>query len=224
MPSAFVRPLGLSVLVSLGVVLAACPGPETSDGPTPSCKLAFLGDKTQPPQIELLYWATDGASHPVVDGGQVPLLLPLQGGRVIYAGARVTNVDPCGAVITGSLRDLDNNQVRLDARTINLTPQSDGWGETSASDLSAFANIPVCPNEWSPKSLFDAGYMLEVKVRDKSGITVSARATVRPTCSESGNQVECRCICKAGYKLGEQCQGSGGAGSSSSTVSSGSGH
>lgn len=219
--------MGLLVLLASAMALAACPSPETNDGPTPSCKLAFLGDKTQPPQIELLYWATDGASHPVVDGGQVPLLLPLQGGRVIYAGARVTNVDPCGAVISGSLRDLDNNQVRLDARTINLTPQADGWGETSASDLSAFANIPACPNEWSAKSLFDAGYTLEVKVRDKSGITASAQATVHPTCAEPGNEAECRCICKAGYKLGEQCQGSGGAGSSSSsgssTVSSGSG-
>ena len=198
-----------------GVAVSACPRNET-DGPLPpSCKYAFAGDKSRAPGIELLYWA-DGVTHPVTEGGEVPLLLPLQGGRVIYVGARVTNLDPCGAVITGSIRDLDNNQIRLDARTINFTPQSDGWAETTASDLSSFANIPACPNEWSGKSIFDATYTLELKVRDRGGRTVSMQAGVRPSCAEPAVEAECRCICKTGYKLGEQCQGTGGAGSTSS--------
>lgn len=204
------------------VVLVACSDSSGTDGPpAPKCELAFLGDKSQPPQIELIYSAADGTSAKVIDGAAVPMLLPLQGGRVIYAGARVTNIDPCNAMLTGSIRDQGNNQLRLDARSINFTPASDGWGETAAGALSSFANIPTCPNEWSTTSLFEGTYTLEVKVRDRDGRTVTGTANIKPSCGDPATDSECRCICKKGYVLGEACgAGGGGAGGGSSTSSS----
>ncbi len=212
------RPAAYAALSGVSL-LAACPGPNgTTDGP-PACTTPFIGDKSQPPQMTLVYSGADGTSQPVTDGGTVPMLLPLQGGRVIYVGARVTNIDPCNAQLTGSIRDLGNNQVRLDSRTVNLTRASDGWGETSAGDLSSFANIPACPNEWSSTSLFDATYQLEVQLKDQGGRTAKATADVKPSCGDTSAdlQNECKCICKKGYTLGEVCQGGAGGGASASS-------
>ena len=205
---------GACAILSLG----ACPSTDTTV--PPSCALPFIGDKSQPPQIQLVYADSDNQSHPVTEGGAIPMLLPLQGGRVIYAGARVMNVDPCAALLTGSLRDPDNNQVRFDTRTINLTRASDGWGEASAGDLSAFSNIPACPNEWSTKSIFEGTYLLSVKIKDRGGRTVEGQAHVTPACAAPNEAADCRCICQAGYVLGQQCpSGVGGSGSSSSSAS-----
>ena len=97
---------------------------------------------------------------------------PLQGGEVLFVGARVTNVDACGLQLTGALRDEETQQVRFDTRTINLIPTGDGWGVTGtlganvAGLISNFSNVPVCPNEWSTTDVDGHEYGLEVTITD----------------------------------------------------------
>jgi len=98
---------------------------------------------------------TNGVSTPVQSGGTVPLVTPPQGGRVIFLGVRATNVDPCAVKITGAIRDPATKQVRVDARTVNLSPSGDGYGVSVDSSISSFANVPVCPNEWASTDAFD---------------------------------------------------------------------
>jgi hypothetical protein len=156
----------------------------------------------------------DQVSIPVHDGDVAPLIDPPQGGRVIFAGVRATNIDPCGVVLTGSLRDLTTNAVRFDTRTLNLEPTDDGWGGSEDDQISSFANIPVCGNSWSPTNIYGTEYELEVALIDAEGHSTSVKARVVPGCVEPGDkETECLCICKGGYVLGE-CADAGTEGTS----------
>src|SRR5262249_28407664 len=149
----------------------------------------------------------DGVARPISDGDTVAMILPPQGGRVIFAGVRVTNVDPCAVTLSGALRDLSTMQIRLDARSINLTPIPGmaGFGESDDEDISTFSNIPVCPNQWSKTDVYGTTYELSVSVTDRDKRTATTTAKVIPSCAEPDNQTECLCICKGGYMLGQQC-------------------
>ena len=192
-----------TVLVGAPISLTGCP----PDDPTPpvACTLAFLGDKSKPVQLEITARDVAGHSAPVKDGGDVAVVFPPQGGRVIFVGARVTNVDPCGAKLSGALRDLATGQVRVDIRTVNLVPTSDGFGGTLDVDISTFSNIPVCPNQWASDDVFDKPYELEVTVTDKTGRRGTQKVKVIPRCAEPDRATECRCICRKGYILGSAC-------------------
>ena len=210
-------------LLGLAPALAACspsPGPAAPDaGPDAGphgCPYGFLGDASMQPALEVIALDTSGdlsplTSSPVKDGGTIALLLPPQGGRVIFAGVRATNLDACGVQLDGALRDETTKQVRLDQRTINLVPSGDGWGQSNTDDPSTFANVPVCPNEWSKTNLYGTEYQLEMSVTDKNGRTASLALEVTPTCAEPQNLAQCLCICQGGYVLGQSCAPDGGA-------------
>jgi hypothetical protein len=153
------------------------------------------------------------------DGDQVPMIFPPQGGRIIFVGVRATNVDGCALELTGALRDETSSEVRIDLRTVNLIATGDGWGvsappgnEPVSAAISSFANIPVCPNQWSGTDIFGHEYGLEVTIKDRGGRTVTNKIHVTPQCGEPQNLLECQCICQAGYVLGQSCAaGDGGA-------------
>jgi hypothetical protein len=198
-------------MMALGsLALLGCgPGEETAAdaGPdsSPACSLGFLGDPELDPVIEVITLGAEGVSAPAEEGSSVALIFPPQGGRVIFAGVRATNVDACGVTLGGSLRDPQNGKICFDERTVNLRPLGDGWGVSVDSDISTFSNIPVCPNQWSVTDAFGSEYDLTVKVRDKGGRTVEKTTRVVPACAEPANEAQCRCICKQGYVLGEMC-------------------
>ncbi|MEP7119772.1 MAG: hypothetical protein ABJE95_02635 [Byssovorax sp.] len=184
------------------------------------CMLPFLGDSTKPTEIEIIALKADYTSAPVAEGDGVALLFPVQGGRVIFVGVRARNVDPCGVQLAGAVRDLDTMQLRVDARTINLEATSDGWGASSDADIASFANVPMCPNQWSKTNIYGTKYELEVTITDRAKHKTTKKVAVVPTCAEPENAAECACICKGGYMLGEACDGattSSSSGSSSST-------
>jgi hypothetical protein len=132
---------------------------------------------------------------------------------VIFAGVRATNLDPCGVQLAGVVRDETSMQVRLDSRTVNLKPTGDGWGQSDPADISTFANIPVCPNEWSKTNLFGTTYGLEVTLTERSGRTEDLTLKVVPACNEPAHEAECLCLCQGGYVLGQSCAAAdGGAG------------
>lgn len=182
----------------LAAVLAGCQS---------ECKLGVIGDTSSPPTLELIALGNDQKTINVTDHGTVPIYLPPQGGRVIMIGVRARNLIACGAQLTGSLRDSSTGQRRLDSRTINLVANEDGSGGTVDGDISTYANIPVCPNQWAQGSVFDSEYTLTVSVVDQAQRTATATIAVVPTCvgGSPAIEAECRCLCKAGYVLGEDC-------------------
>ena len=184
-------------------VLPCAPAPVPDGGG--SCSLPFVGDPCAPLEVEVLYFDVDQENHPIAAGAEIPLICPPQGGRVMFLGVRARNVDPCGVSLTGALRDVDSNAVRVEQRIVNLAPTDDGWAESSPGDISNFANVPICPNQWTDKTIYESDFRLELVLQDRCGRQVQKQETVRPACSEPGHEGECRCMCRAGYVLGEPC-------------------
>jgi hypothetical protein len=198
-----------ALALAVGAFSWSC-GEETAPPPPPpdagrSCPLPFLGDETRAPEMELIALRADGVSALVRDGATVDMIFPPQGGRVIFAGVRATNIDPCGVKLTGALRDPVTQQVRVDKRTINLNPAGNGWGASDGADIASFANVPVCPNQWAQADLYGNPYELSIVLSDQHDHTLTTTAKVSPACAEPANLAECTCICKAGYVLGERC-------------------
>lgn len=168
-----------------------------------ACALGFLGDESKPVEMTLIVRGVDGTSMTIDDGATVPLVTPPQGGKVIFIGVRATNLTPCAVALTGALRDPISQQVRVDGRALNLTPQPDGWGASADSNISTFANIPTCPNQWASQDLYNQTFVLEVSIKDPDGRTAKKTIQVTPQCAEIGTG--CECSCKQGYILGQAC-------------------
>jgi hypothetical protein len=199
------------------IAIVACPGGGGDHDGGPACTLAYLGDVAAPIDMKIVARGASGSAVPIDEGADVALVFPPQGGRVIFVGPRATNVDPCYVKLTGALRNETTNAVRVDVRTVNLTPTGDGHGQSLDTDISSFANVPTCPNQWSSIDLYDQTYKLELTIEDRNHKTVTKTIHVVPRCAEPDREVECRCICKAGYVLGQPCTASD-AGPDSSVV------
>jgi hypothetical protein len=198
--------------VVLGAALVAgsigcSPSPQADP-----CPGAMLGDGGAP-DFDMLIVSSDYTVRGLSEGDVVPVMLPPQGGRVIFVGVRATNVCAKGVQITGALRDLTTRQVRVDSRTTNLVPAADGWGLSApvgsvvSDQISDFSNVPVCPNQWASSDVYGHDFGLEVTIADKLGRTLTKKIVVSPECGEPASSAQCLCICKAGYILGEACDG-----------------
>lgn len=179
--------------------------PETAEVPVPGCPFEFLGDADKPVEMELLYRGVDGTTHPLEDGANLPMIVPPQGGWVVFVGARATNVDPCGLTIKGVLRDGASEQIRLDERTTNLEPLGDGWGAPIDGDISTFSNIPTCPNQWASIDLPGNSIELTYSMTDRAGRSASSTLDVVLDCAEPAFKNSCSCQCRADYMLGQSC-------------------
>ena len=154
----------------------------------------------------------DGTVAPLAQGDALPLLFPPQGGFVSYVGVSATNVESCGVQITGALRDLSTQEVRVDSRTINLQPTQSGWGASGANGMASasnFSNIPACPNEWSSTNIYGTLYGLEVTLQDARGHTITSKIDVTPQCAQPDLVSQCLCWCQKGYVLGQACDNAG---------------
>ena len=156
-------------------------------------------------EIAPVYMAPDESVQPLVDGEAVPLVFPPQGGRVLFIGVRATNLSPCGVKLTGVARDLATEQIRFDARPLNLVPGPDGKGGSIAGDLSSFSNVPICPNQWASTDAFDQTFGLELQVQDQDGKKGEVKLQAKLTCAEPANEEGCKCICKQGYTTDQVC-------------------
>ncbi len=208
------RRLTLALSFVALLACAACsspdPPPETDAGVIiGGCKLAYLGDPSAEPMMEIIALDPEGEIEAVAEGSSVSLIFPPQGGRVVFAGVRATNVDPCGVRVAGALRDPVTKQVRLDNRILNLEPTGDGYGRSAPTDISTFANIAACPNQWAEEDLFDKPYELTVSLTDRDGRKVTKVMNVIPRCDEPGREAECLCMCAADYVLGMACEDGG---------------
>lgn len=176
------------------------------------CRAGFIGDPAGTPELRITALGPEGGARVLDDNDPVPMMFPEQGGRVIFAGVDVNNVNACGASLKGVLRDLASQQVRLDERTTNLRRYDGGRGGSNETDVSTFSNIPVCPNQWSQTALYEGTYRLELTLTDRDQRVVEKSVLVRPYCAEPANEAECRCLCRKDYVLGQSCDVDGGAG------------
>jgi len=193
----FIAPFALACSTSSG-------SSSQADASVPACALGFLGDPAK--GVELKVVARDGTmSTEIAAGARVPLILPPQGGRVIFIGVVATNISPCSIKLTGSFRDKTNQQVRVDARTVNLQPRGDGWGESTDGDIATFSNVPMCPNQWASTDIYENPFTLTITATDPSGRTGTKTFDVTPYCAEPQYAAECACECKKGYMLGQTC-------------------
>ena len=206
--------LYLSLLPVVASASACSPGnggPSDGGQEAEPCPVGFLGTEGGAPDFDMLVLDGQEMVGPLDDGGTAPMILPPQGGRVIFVGVRATNVDGCGLQLTGALRDLTTQQVRVDSRTINLIDTNDGYGVSGTPDTSVsvaianFSNVPVCPNEWSATNVYGTTYGLEVTIQDREGRQLTKKIAVTPECGQPDNAADCMCICKGGYVLGEMC-------------------
>ncbi len=211
--------LALSASAALGLfgaVASGCtdpPGPAPPTPPPTECGVPYLGDLDAPIALEVRALKADGSDVPLTEGSELALVFPPQGGRVAFVGVRAKNLDPCAVQLLGALRDPRSKQVRVDARTVNLIRTADGYGVsgtgntdvTSDVAIAAYSNVPICPNQWSDESVFEAEYEVEVRVTDRAGKKAGATVRVRPRCAEPAREAQCKCLCKKGYVLGEAC-------------------
>lgn len=204
----------------LVLLLVGCSTPTVAPVPdaSPVCGLDYLGDRTKDIDFTMSIVGEDAIDRPIKDGDDVPLVLPPQGGRVVFVGVRATNLDPCAVQLTGAIRDMSTKQVRVDSRTINLIPDGKGYGSSGSSSqsinaaVSSYSNIPVCPNQWASANVFDTQYELEVTLKDHDKRTMTKTLHVTPRCVEPSNvgKLECQCICQVNYVLGQLCVADGG--------------
>lgn len=181
--------------------------PEEDAGPIGGCKLPYLGDSSAEMIVDVVALGPNGKMKPIEDGSDITLMFPPQGGRVVFAGVRATNLNPCGVRLSGALRDPISKQVRLDSRIINLQVASDGYGQSDIADIFTFANIAACPNQWSDQDLMDVPYELTVSLTDNEDRKVTKVLQVIPRCNEPGQVGGCVCQCDSEYVLGMMCAG-----------------
>jgi hypothetical protein len=216
--------LRFAITCSVALFALGCPDgnpvvpPPADGGPEvdAACPSGVLGDATKDIDFELRVVHADGTDNPINDGEDIPLILPPQGGRVVFVGVRATNIDSCDLTLTGAIRDETSNQVVFDKRTVNLNPTGDGWGTSGAptQSISAarekYANVPMCPNQWATSDIFDHEFKLEVTLEDRAHRKLMKSIRVTPRCAEPDKKAECLCLCKLGYVLGEKCDADAG--------------
>jgi hypothetical protein len=215
-----------SFLTTASLLLIGCPDGPTEVQPNDAgadvvgfdaeCAAGFLGDPARPIDFEFRALRSDGTDNPLHEGDDVALILPPQGGRVVFLGVRATNLDGCAVTLTGAFRDETTKQAVFDKRTVNLNPTGDGWGtsgapsQTISAARDAYANVPLCPNQWASVDIFDREFVAEVTVEDRAKRKLVKSIKVTPRCAEPENKAECLCICKHGYILGERCDADAG--------------
>ncbi len=164
-----------------------CSSPAAEVGRAEHAGPCPIGDLAQPVEMVVVVRAPDGHLEEVHAGGTIPLIEPPQGGQVSFVGVRAKNLDACGVVITATLRDpCTGSVIGVEARPVDLSATSSGWGEPSVpSDITSFANVPLCPSPAATRDIHGQRYVLEVDVRDRQKRTARAVLPVVPTCAES---------------------------------------
>jgi len=165
-----------------------------------------LGDPTQPMQLEPFYLGADGNAHDAVACGGLDLVFPPQGGHVVFAGVRATNLDGCRVTIAAALRDPSTGSaIGADRRTINLYPIAGrpGWGtaSTAGDAMNGFggvANVAVCPN-FGTVDVQGRERILELTVVDASGHRGTISTPVVPRCLQSDPAARAACECDCAH-------------------------
>jgi len=208
-----VRIGGVGLVVALGSLSACSPAKSSTasdaGNDAPTCTTPFAGDPGQAPQMELVAMGMNNEVTTLQEGSGVPLMFPPQAGRVAFVGVHAKNVDPCTVELTAAFKDPVSGQVRLDQRLINLRVADGGMAYSAPGAINLWANIPVCPNQWSQQDAIGTTYLLNVTLKERGGREQNVHMNIVPYCGDPTDE-DCTCICRAGYQLGQSCVMDGG--------------
>ncbi|MFZ4738709.1 MAG: hypothetical protein ACOYM9_22325 [Bradymonadia bacterium] len=178
----------------------ACSDAESS-ADTPCAPVG--GPGAAPAIVEVLENDGRGALSVVAPDGPVNLRPPFQGGHVLFVGARVTGLCPTNLVVSGRIVDPASGEVvSVDNRTgVTLVEREDGTMAPDPQDLSAVANIALCPETTGLRDIEGTTLTLELRVSDAQGRRAETTRTVVPTCGglvDVTDRESCTCECKRG--------------------------
>ncbi len=191
---------------------------------------AFVGSSVQPPDLEIIAVQPDGSFVPILDGDEVAIRTPLDGGKVMLVGALVTNVSlaDCGRLRIGALlRDPTDPEERVaynEERHVRYEPMADRpfWAmPMPIYDVRNMGpNLETCGFSPYPRDVDGCEWILELRLEDTrtEDILVSERVRVTPVCLEDdpgapsvAPELElalCQCQCAANYEPGRCDTGS----------------
>ena len=194
-----------SALCASLVFALAC-AEETAEGEQDS-KSCFFGDESKPLEFDIVHRDADGECVSTEEMGEIPLIQPPQGGKVLFVGVRARNLNGCGLTLATALVEPDTGSViSLERRPVMLEPVGDGWMEPERpTEASNYSNLPACPRADLERSIEGEPYELRVSITDKDGRKGSASMQVIPICGESKLAELCQCECSKDYRLGGAC-------------------
>lgn len=174
------------------------------------CLAGPWGDSKSEPELFVVGRTLEGAAVELAtDGAEVDLTFPVQGGHVLFIGARVKNLLACRAELAAKLVDPTNGHVAAEERRQVAFTQAagNGYGASDVADTAELANLPACP-DFLDRDIVGQSWRLELQVTDSAGRTASATRQVVPVCRQSSAQDRaiCTCECRGGYSFGK-CNG-----------------
>jgi len=182
-------------LVMLGA--AACPGP------TKPCP--FWGVRGGTPSLEIGMRLDGGTFGELTQDGQpAELTFPVQGGHVLFVGARIHDMPGCRQTLSADVFDASGTLYSTEVRQVDFTVADDGGAITDLSDTSSVANVPMCP-DYGDRDVVNQDWVLRVTVSDDAGFTATASRHVTPVCRQTSAAALalCQCECAAHYMLGK---------------------
>ncbi len=175
----------------------------------------FVGDRSLPVEIEPVFRDVAGDLQPMAEGAQVPLILPPQGGKVLFIGVRAKNLDGCPVQLSTSLRDPCTGAVLVvERRPITLEPSPDGWLQPPHRDEvdpltgePGYSNLPACPLANIDRDIQGNPYDVTIRVEDPDGRQAEKVVRIVPFCAQPSVIDQCLCECRADYAQGNDCSG-----------------
>lgn len=169
--------------LSLGLIgLTGCPGPNPQ-----AC--AYAGSERAPiTGVLVSFTGPGGEVGPIADGGPVYVSSAPQGGNtgfIVYAGAYLTNLNPCGVTLAAQLLSPDGGMVltNRDTRQSYLNvPEGDLFGVNVFEFTSTMPNVPVCD---MAGETFLGPAVLQVWVTDVNGKHAVLEQPVTGACLNS---------------------------------------
>ncbi len=194
---------------AVALLAPGCPNPSICAAP-----VAVWGDAQKPARLEIVTRNTDGTYAELTAENQpVELTFPIQGGHVLFVGARIFNLGACGDSLAASLKNpLTGEILATEKRSVDFVHGGADGGTPDLSDTSNVANVPACPDA-SARDVVETDWVLEVSVTDKQQRTATASRHVRPACHQTDPdaRAQCVCECQANYVFGRCGRTDGGA-------------
>jgi len=204
--------------LTLLLAAAACEvdgaGGDVDAGPGPiEC---FHGDEGQQPEGELVFLDENFQLQDLAPGQAVPLLLPPQGGKVAFIGARLKNMDLCSLQANGGVFDDCPAQPRIigrEGRGIQMVV-NDATGFAEPADpttINNYVNVPLCGNFTSSRDIDGEPYRVEIRISDRARRSLVLEADITPFCAgtpggEDGVFAQCTCECDADFDFDAACE------------------
>ena len=138
------------------------------------------------------------------DGMPIDLTFPVQGGHVLFVGARIHDMPECRQTLAATVVDDAGVLYATELRRVDFPVADSDGGLPDLSDPANAANVPMCP-DFGSRDVVNQDWILEVTVSDDAGYAASRTRHVTPVCRQSDPTALalCRCECSANYFLGK---------------------